>query len=93
MKRTKGMQLFVAAVVFMFSAAFVTACGPDVTEEMLQEMEALEQEVSSLEQQAAQLKQEKQQLQDEIAKINKELEECEQVRQETQANLKKMDAK
>lgn len=78
------------AIVGVFAvSSFFAGCG-GVTEEQLAQLQQLKNEVSSLDKQVNSLKEQRARLEKEIADKNKKLEECAKVKQETQANLQKL---
>ena len=74
--------------LFAFGGLLVAGCG--VSEEQLAQLEAKKKESKALELKANGLKDERARLEKEIAEKNKKLEECNKVKQETQANLDKI---
>lgn len=80
---------FAVACIVGFGALMLSGCG-GVTEEQLAQLEAKKKEVKSLEMQANGLREEKARLEKEIADKEKKLVECNKLKQETQANLQKI---
>ena len=89
MKRISGMKSVSLLVVAFFAFSFV-GCTKYASQEELVQMEAIKKEITSLEKDANSLKAERSKLEKEIAERNKKLEECAKLKQETQANLSKM---
>lgn len=71
------------------SMAFFSGCG-GVDEAQMEELNNLRNEVSSLESEANQLKDERARLEREIAEKNARLQQCNQDKEETRANLEKL---
>lgn len=88
MRSDKIMRVVLASAVFSLGSLLLTGCG--VTEEQYKQLDAKKSEVKKLELQATGLKDERTRIENEIAEKNKRLEECNKLKQETQANLAKV---
>ncbi|MBV6512721.1 MAG: hypothetical protein HRU80_13040 [Ignavibacteriales bacterium] len=84
----KSLRTIAMVGVFGISS-FFAGCG-GVTEEQLAQLQSIKNEVSSLEKQVNSLKEQRARLEKEISDKNKKLEECAKIKQETQANLQKL---
>ncbi|MCK6603536.1 MAG: hypothetical protein HUU43_04740 [Ignavibacteriaceae bacterium] len=85
----KSLRMIAMAAVLSIGALSLVGCG-GVSAEELAALEALKKETSKLETDNSGLLKQKQALENEIKEKNKKLEECNKQKQETQANLKKM---
>lgn len=90
MKRITGIKALALAVMFSFGLSFLAGCSSGPSAEELQMLDDLKKEVASLEREAESLKNEKANLEKQIADANKKLADCAKVKEETQANLKKI---
>lgn len=80
-----------AAIVVFFAVttAVLSGCG-GLSDAQIQQLNDLRSEVNSLQTTADSLKDQKSSLEKELADKNAKLQQCEQAKQETQANLQKM---
>ncbi len=90
MKKVSGLKALVLAAVLGVSVFGLAGCSSGPSAEQLEQLSKLRNEVSQMEKQINGLKDEKAKLERDIAERNKQLEECAKVRQETEANLRKM---
>ena len=81
-------RVLAGVCLFAFGSLLIAGCG--VSEEQLAQLEAKKKDVKTLELKADGLKSERTRLENEIAQKNKKLEECNKVKQQTQANLDKI---
>lgn len=85
---TNFIRLAMAAIL-VAGMITVTGCG-GVTEEQLAQLDALREEVTALSKETNALKSEKTKLEREIAEQKAKLDECNKLKADTEANLKKI---
>ncbi|MBE2280355.1 MAG: hypothetical protein IAE91_08190 [Ignavibacteriaceae bacterium] len=90
MKKMSSIKLSAFTLLLAFGGIFVTGCTSYASEEQLAALEQLKREVRSAQDNLDALKKEKANIESEISKKNAKLEECNKLKQEASANLKKL---